>query len=276
MPQGTGQRQGINNFLKVLQAACSKAKGKTGNPYPSSASSVPGTQLLLPCWTDTAPGCVLSGRSLQTLLPLSDVFTEKQVMWRSADLLTRCLMMNSFCLFSNAAEQRLTTSTARRELPQLRSLFPVRSWGKEDSRDGYCQLVWQHHVASIHSLLEVCMHAGLCGIWPGHGAYAALTDWPEQGRDKPRPPGWEDGKRTEKCRKPQRRKTRICNSNPFIPEGLVKQLLVIALVHFNTLTVPQLLVTAPSAGVWSTDHFLLLLCNKKSDRIPQEAWVNKV
>lgn len=69
----------------------------------------------------------------------------------------------------------------------------------------------------------------------------------------------------------QRRKTRICNSNPFIPEGLVKQRLAISLVHFNMLMGPQLLVTAPSAGVWSTDHVLLLLCSAKSDRFPQEA-----
>lgn len=41
----------------------------------------------------------------------------------------------------------------------------------------------------------------------------------------------------------------------------MEQLLAIALVHFNTLTVLQLLVTAPSARVWSADHLLLLLYN---------------
>jgi len=79
-------------------------------------------------------------------------------------------------------------------------------------------------------------------------------------------------KNVESCRE---EKTRICNLNPFIPEGLIEQLLAIALVHFNTLTVPQLLVTAPSAGVWSADHSLLLLYNTKSDRTPREPYVNK-
>lgn len=55
----------------------------------------------------------------------------------------------------------------------------------------------------------------------------------------------------KKTQRASEKKTRICNSNPFIPEGLVKQLLAIALVHFNMLTGPQLLVPAPAADVWS-------------------------
>lgn len=47
------------------------------------------------------------------------------------------------------------------------------------------------------------------------------------------------------------------NSNAFIPE----ELLVIASVHFKMLMGPQLLVTAASAGVWSTYLVLLLLCS---------------
>lgn len=61
-------------------------------------------------------------------------------------------------------------------------------------------------------------------------------------------------KRRENGQKKQRdseKKTRICNSNPFIPEELVKQLLAIALVHFNLLTGPQLLVPALAAAAWS-------------------------
>ena len=37
----------------------------------------------------------------------------------------------------------------------------------------------------------------------------------------------------------------------------MKQLLAIALVHFNMLMGPQLLITVLSAGVWSTGRFLL-------------------
>lgn len=55
----------------------------------------------------------------------------------------------------------------------------------------------------------------------------------------------------KKTQRDPEKKTRICNSNPFIPEGLVKQLLAIALVHFNVLTGPQLLGPAPAAAAWS-------------------------
>lgn len=41
----------------------------------------------------------------------------------------------------------------------------------------------------------------------------------------------------------------------------MKQLLTIALVHFNALTGLQLLFTAPSAEVLSSDHVLLLFCS---------------
>lgn len=182
------------------------------------------------------------------------------------DLLHGCLMMNSLCLFSAATGEWVTTNTARGELPKSCSPFPrERGWAEIGVWMGLAAPVCPRpSLARGLHVRRVVWHMG--SVW-GTGGTQTHQVRSERNLDL-LVKGIENGQK--KRRETQRRKTRICNSNPFIPEGLVKQLLAIALVHFNMLTDPQLLVTALSAGVWSTDHFLLLLYSTKSDRFPHE------
>lgn len=163
--------------------------------------------------------------------------------------------MNSFCLFSNWTEERLTTNTVRTAtLSLICSRGNIRQYQLAPSIPGQRFACKQGCVAYSQNT--------------GHVQHSQV----EQGRPEANldllAEKMEKGQKNVESRREG--KTRICNSNPFIPEGLMEQLLAIALVHFNTLTVRQLLVIAPSARGWSADHLLLLLYDTKSDRTPRE------